>query len=197
MTVSDGTAAIDGAELCQQCGLCCDGTLFSNIVLQAEEREYVESLGLEVFSDDDGKTWAPEPCPAFVDGCCSLYQIGRPKTCMTYECGLLKGYALGQAVLDDCMAVVRLVWSLARTLELEIGLPVGGYNRRAMQQFLEEFRPFENPERYGRLLVAWYRLDVLGNKYFSYMPRPVEVAAAAAGEALAADAPASNEPQPR
>jgi hypothetical protein len=178
------SVAPDGGDLCQQCGLCCDGSLFSHITMTAPEREFVESLGLVVESDGN-EVWATEPCPAFVEGCCSLYERGRPATCITYECGLLKGYTLGQAVLDDCLGVVRLVWSLARTLELEMGLPIGGYNRRAMQAFLDEVRPWEDQGRYETLLVTWYRLDLLGKKYFSYSPKPTEVAAAAAGQEVA------------
>jgi len=176
----------DGGDLCLECGLCCDGTLFSNIVLDVGEEEYVGSLGLEVHVRDD-KPSAPQPCPAFVDGCCSLYEVGRPHTCHTYACALLRGYQGGGAERDDCLAVIRLVRSLAREMEDELGLAPGGYNRALVGDHLERERPHDDPEAHGAFLVAFHRLMAFGIKYFGYAPRPVEQAAADAGESLATE----------
>lgn len=185
--------APNGADLCLQCGLCCDGTLFGFIKIETEEREYVESLGLNVAvvdSRDFRGAW--QPCPAFVEGCCSLYGVGRPATCGGYRCGVLIGYEEGRVGLDDGMAVIRLVWSLAREIEIEMGLPVGGYNRRVLQDYLNEVRPWENPPEHAGLLTAFYRLRVLGEKYFGYEAKPAEVDAANAGAEVVAEAAASS-----
>src|SRR4051812_7038039 len=72
-------AAPEGSELCLQCGLCCDGTMFSEVGVRPYEREYVVSLGLPVEPGLDGSGITVfQPCPAFVGGCCSLYEVGRP-----------------------------------------------------------------------------------------------------------------------
>src|SRR5262245_66177806 len=71
-------AARDGSELCLQCGLCCDGIMFSEISVRPHERDYVESLGLPVDVGLDGSgVTVFQPCPAFTEGCCSLYEVGR------------------------------------------------------------------------------------------------------------------------
>jgi hypothetical protein len=183
-------AAPDGSELCLQCGLCCDGTLFSYINLEEGEREFVESLGLEVVFDGD-LVCSPEPCPAFTGGCCSLYQRGRPETCGSDRCGLLDEYLAETRVLDEALAVVRLVWSLARQLEREMGLPFSTYHRRALQQFLDEHEPWATPTRYAHFLRAFHRLNILGEKYFNYAAKPAEVEASEAGAQVAADDAAS------
>src|SRR5262245_65319934 len=107
---------VDGSELCLQCGLCCDGTLFTNITLKPSEHAYAQSLGLAVNTTPDGGLGAPQPCSAFVDGCCSLYAVGRPAACGSYRCELLKAYAAGTRNLDEVLPVVHLVRSLAREL---------------------------------------------------------------------------------
>jgi uncharacterized protein len=179
--------ARDGSDLCLQCGLCCDGTVFSDISLLDEEEDFVVSLGLHPSRGAGKQLLAPQPCPAFVDGCCSLYTRGRPQTCHTYACGLLRGYTEGTATLDDALGVVRLVRSLAHELEDEMGLPLGGYNRARVRAHLDEVRPHDHPQGNETFLVAFHRLMGLGVKYFEYAPRPEEEAAAEAGGAVAAE----------
>lgn len=181
----------DGSDLCLQCGLCCDGTLFSNVIIEADERDFVESLGLSIEPGPNGESLTMlQPCPAFIDGCCSLYERGRPNTCDKYSCGLLTGFEAERAGLDDCLAVVRLVWSLSRELEVEMGLPLGSYNRGALQAYLREHKPWDAPADHVVFLIAFHRLNVLGNKYFGYKALASEERAAAAGEEIAADAAA-------
>jgi hypothetical protein len=181
-------SAPDGSELCLQCGLCCDGTLFTEIKMDDDERAYVESLGLVPQVAPDGAlTGPPQPCPAFRDGCCSLYEVGRPQTCGSYACGLLVSYTSGRVGLDDCLPVVHLVRSLARELEVEIGVPRGQFNRRVARDYLVEVEPWRDPARYAVMLVAFSRFNLLGHKYFGYKPVPVEEEAAAAGEAVATE----------
>jgi hypothetical protein len=186
-------AAIDGSELCLQCGLCCDGTLFHRARLAEGEQDFVESLGLIVESNRDHTIDLSLPCPAFVDGCCSLYTVPRPSVCGSYRCELLNGYVAGTKVLDDVLPLVQLVRSLARELEVEMGIPAGGYTRRALQQYLAEIAsmvapdaPMVRPEL-ERFLVAFSRLNLLGVKYFCYGPVPIEEQIAAVAEQVAAE----------
>ncbi|HEY3674069.1 MAG TPA: hypothetical protein VGN51_24260 [Acidimicrobiia bacterium] len=171
----------DGADLCLRCGLCCDGTVFGRITIEPDEEEFVLARGLSPSYGDDGTFASPQPCPAFVDGCCALFERGRPKTCITYTCGLLRGYTEGTAAMDDCLGVVRLVRSLAHELEDEMGLPLGSYSRARLNQHLAAHAPQEDLEHHESFLVAFHRLMALGVKYFDYNPQPEETAAADAG----------------
>jgi hypothetical protein len=171
----------DGAELCFRCGLCCDGTIFSTITLEPQEEEFVRERGLTPTRWDDGQLTAPQPCTAFVEGCCALFERGRPQTCTTYTCGLLRGYLDHTAAMDDCLGVIRLVRSLAHELEGEMGLPLGGYSRVQLNRHLTEHSPQDDPDAHEPFLIALHRLMALGVKYFEYDPRPDEAAAADAG----------------
>ena len=185
--------AVDGSELCLQCGLCCDGTLFAHITLLEREQDFVASLGLVAEAKPDGRLAVGQPCPAFVEGCCSLYAVGRPATCGSYRCALLDGYVAGTRQLDEVLPVVHLVRSLTRELEVEMGIPAGQYTRGALQAYLSELEPWKVaagvpvvPPELVRFLVAFSRLNLLGVKYFGYQPESIEVQASAVGEQVAA-----------
>ena len=188
--------AVDGSELCLQCGLCCDGTLFAFARLYESEREFTESLGLEVAERPGGAgLGAVLPCPRFVDGCCSLYTVPRPAICGDYQCALLTGYVAGTRRLDEVLPVVQLVRSLTRELEVEMGIPAGAYTRSGVLQYLAEIEPWivapgapTVPQELVRFLGAFSRLNLLGVKYFGYEPVPLEVKTAAVGEQVAAGA---------
>ena len=186
-------AEIDGSELCLQCGLCCDGTLFTDAVLQDGEQDFTESLGMVVETKPDGTRGNAElPCPLFLDGCCSVYTSPRPHICGAYRCELLNAYAAGAKTMEEVLPVVHLVRSLVRELEVEMGLPSGAYTRRKLQQYLFEMAPravtadtITAAPEYVHFLVAYSRMGLLGVKYFNYQPVDAEKLAEAAGRELA------------
>ena len=188
--------AIDGSELCLQCGMCCDGTLFPIATLKEGEQAFAESLGLVVESQPDGSVLGFQlRCPRFVDGGCSIYAHPRPHICGAYHCELLKGYEAGTMELDEALPVVQLFRSLARELEVSMGIPAGHYTRSAVQQYLAEIETWiipagapALPPALVRFLVAFHRLNLLGVKYFGYSPELIEERAAAAGAKVAAGA---------
>jgi hypothetical protein len=181
-------AAPDGSELCLQCGLCCDGTLFAHIDIKEGELEYAESLGLEVEVGENGEvSGAPEPCTAFLDGCCSLYRVGRPQACGEYRCELLNQYVARSRSLDDALGVVQLVRTLSREIEVEMQVPLGAYNRRAVLRYLNDVDPSNTPTDHGRFLVAFHRLNLLGERYFRYDSKPRETEASDAGARVVAE----------
>ena len=180
----------DGSELCLECGLCCDGTMFREIAVRPYEREYVESLGLPVQTGLDGCGAAVlQPCPAFINGCCALYEVGRPATCHTYACKLLQDFESGQATIDDALTVIQRVRSLARELEMEMRMSLGTYNRRAATEYLLDQRPWESPSEHASLLVASHAFHLLGINYFEYNPAEVETQAADASAETANEDP--------
>jgi hypothetical protein len=144
------------------------------------------SLGLEVRTEANMLV-SPQPCPAFREGCCSLYQQGRPQTCHTYRCGVLNGYVEGSATLDDGIAVIGLVRSIVREIEIEMGIPIGSHNRALLTDYFNEHQPWDTPAEHARLLVAFARYRRLGEQHFGFEAKPVEQQAAAAGERLAAE----------
>lgn len=96
-------------QLCLACGLCCDGTLFDNVVLQpGDDAKRLKSLGLPVTLSRGKEPVArfPQPCAALCkDRTCRVY-AHRPKQCRTYECMVFKEAEDGRL---EHAAALRLV----------------------------------------------------------------------------------------
>lgn len=96
--------------LCTECGLCCNGSLFSDVELASpRELSALEVLGLEVEEDDDtSEGLLLQPCGALNGTRCSIY-AHRPKCCRTFECRLLRDTEQGIVTLDQARQIVREV----------------------------------------------------------------------------------------
>ena len=82
------TTTID--QLCPNCGLCCDSTLFADVELRAgDDAARLKKLGLTLEKKGKSKTAFAQPCACFNGKLCTIYQ-DRPKRCGLFECGLLK-----------------------------------------------------------------------------------------------------------
>jgi Fe-S-cluster containining protein len=83
--------AINGIEqLCPNCGLCCDSTLFADVELRAgDDAKRLAKLGLTLEQKTKSKVAFAQPCACFDGKLCGIYQ-DRPKRCRLFECGLLK-----------------------------------------------------------------------------------------------------------
>jgi Fe-S-cluster containining protein len=95
----------DGSQLCLACGLCCTGFLHPNAILQIDETQQADELGLTWYAQETGLVF-DLPCPCFREGRCSVYP-NRPKVCGEYRCRLLRKYLSGAIELDVGLAVVR------------------------------------------------------------------------------------------
>lgn len=91
------------ASLCTSCGLCCDGSLHTHIVLKESEIEPAFELGLPVLTD--GRCGSALPCPKLVDRRCSIYRQ-RPNACQGYKCQLLYDLEADRVSLPDALKTV-------------------------------------------------------------------------------------------
>jgi Fe-S-cluster containining protein len=77
-------------QLCPNCGLCCDSTLFADVEVRAgDDAEQLVQFGLKLEKKRQGKIAFAQPCACFDGKFCKIYD-DRPKRCQTFECGLLK-----------------------------------------------------------------------------------------------------------
>ena len=77
-----------GQSLCLNCGMCCEGTIFSYVPLHATEPvEELRQVGLPIEQRIEGFRLLL-PCSAFRNGKCQTYGF-RPKNCSGYRCRLL------------------------------------------------------------------------------------------------------------
>jgi Fe-S-cluster containining protein len=82
---------VNGIEqLCPNCGLCCDSTLFADVELRAgDDARRLKKLGLTLEKKSRTKIAFAQPCACFDGKLCGIYQ-DRPKRCRTFVCGLLQ-----------------------------------------------------------------------------------------------------------
>jgi Fe-S-cluster containining protein len=83
--------AVNGIDqLCPNCGLCCDSTLFADVELRAgDDVKHLKKLGLSLAKKGRSKIAFAQPCACFDGKLCGIYS-DRPKRCRTFVCGLLK-----------------------------------------------------------------------------------------------------------
>lgn len=99
-----------GARLCGACGLCCDGTLFDLVKLEAsDDAPKLKALGLPVTLSRGRAPVArfPQPCAALCeDRMCRLY-ADRPWQCRVFECGVFKDAKAGRITFAVALRRVR------------------------------------------------------------------------------------------
>ena len=90
--------------LCQSCGLCCDGSLFSRVPLGVAEQVPEEKLA--VVTNALGGRHVPQRCAALSGTACQVY-TERPLACRRYECLLFGALRGGEVSLVDALEVVQ------------------------------------------------------------------------------------------
>ena len=97
-------------NICIECGLCCDGSMFNKARMdKQDDPAFLKQMGVESFTVDD-KPFFQLPCRAQKGKRCSLYHDERRfKVCRTFNCKLLKQYLSAEisspAALDIIMEV--------------------------------------------------------------------------------------------
>jgi Fe-S-cluster containining protein len=101
--------------LCQSCGLCCDGSLFSRVPLGVSE-QVPEQLG--VVTNEKGGRHVPQRCAALEGSVCRVY-AQRPLACRRYECLLFGALREGEVALPEALEVVRRAQALVASRAAE------------------------------------------------------------------------------
>jgi Fe-S-cluster containining protein len=164
---------IESADLCLECGLCCNGVIFADVELQTTEvqslRSKVQSLRL---SGKNG-TKLPQPCAAF-DGCrCRVY-AERPTYCRQFECLLLKNVQSGRIGRTEGSRMVRTakeraekVRSLLRELgDSDEGTALSLRFQRAAKRYEKAPLTDGKAEIYADLTLAVHDLNMLVREAF-------------------------------
>ncbi len=149
-------------QLCPNCGLCCDSTLFADVELRAgDSAKRLAELGLAIEEKGRGKLAFAQPCACFDGKLCGIYG-DRPKRCRTFECGLLKrvgademtaGAALKK--ISDAKILVKKVRELLRSLGQDDGrLALTKCYAQAMSAPVDLSASENNSELRGELMLA-------------------------------------------
>jgi Fe-S-cluster containining protein len=147
-------------QLCPNCGLCCDSTLFADVELRAgDDARRLAKLGLSLVKKGKSKIAFTQPCACFDSKLCKIYS-DRPKRCRSFECGLLNKISAGEMSADAALKKISTARALAkkvRTLLQSLGQRPGEMAlmkcyAQAMQEPMDLARD-DNKQR-GELLLA-------------------------------------------
>ncbi|MCX5784511.1 MAG: hypothetical protein NTX59_02370 [Elusimicrobia bacterium] len=123
-------------NICIECGLCCDGTLFPKAIIKNnDDPAFLKEMEVESFSEG-GKRYFRLPCRGQKGKLCALYSDERRyEICKTFRCRLLRQYAAGEISYDSSIAVIKEALSLGlRVKEFSGRLRAAGISS-------EEFMP--------------------------------------------------------
>ncbi len=134
------------STLCQRCGLCCDGNMFTAIPLRPAEVDGLRELSLPVRIGPAGAPSLAQRCTALEGRCCTVY-AGRPEVCRRYRCLLLTALVEAEVSLEEALAVVE--GAHARIAAVAAALPPSSPG--APQAVLQRARQEDLPEHGGPL----------------------------------------------
>jgi Fe-S-cluster containining protein len=149
-------------QLCPNCGLCCDSTLFADVELRAgDDAKRLAKLGLSLEKKGQRKLAFAQPCACFDGNLCKIYD-DRPKRCRTFECGLLKKVGADEmttgAALKKISAAKILVSKVRELLRLpgqnDERLALTKRYSQAMSAPVDLSASKNDPELRGELMLA-------------------------------------------
>jgi len=110
MTETDTTQPGDRASgnICIQCGLCCDGSMFAHAGIDKnDDMTFLKQMGVESFTIRD-KLFFTLPCMGQEGKLCMIYNDARRfNVCRTFKCRLLKQYISSEISYDSAVDVIR------------------------------------------------------------------------------------------
>ncbi len=148
-------------QLCPNCGLCCDSTLFADVELRASDNAArLSRLGLTLLKKNKFTTAFAQPCAGFDGKLCRIY-ADRPKRCQLFECGLLK--RVESKEITPAAALKKITAARAQAEQVRGLLRLMGQNKEQMaltHRYAEAMSaPIDmsdetNAERHGELMLA-------------------------------------------
>ena len=176
LTPEDGKS-VEGLtqSLCLSCGLCCDGTLFSEVPLKpTDDIAAFAAKGLQI-SVGAGSRTLKQPCPAHKSCACTVY-ADRPSTCRAYQCVLLKRIERNEISRDAALGVIRETISLINDVREQM-LGASGDSEWHMSKFtsglkehMREISPDQREKCYAPLFRTFVALQSRLDKYFRIEP---------------------------
>ena len=152
------------SKICVQCGMCCDGTLFTKARIKNSEDELLaKSLGLNIFSTSDSKIFFEQPCQLF-NKTCTSYE-NRPHVCSKFICDPLQKVRANDITFDDAENQILLTLKIRGQL-MEAASLIPDYNNHSVQQLLAEITPKPSSKilQHKPLLLQIVSLRVLLSK---------------------------------
>lgn len=154
-------------SICAGCGICCDGSLFSHVIVREEDQKAVASANLPV-SELEGTPIFRLPCAMLMAGMCSVYAI-RPSTCRRYRCKLLRNVDQGEVSEAEARDKIATAKNMARDLRQASAVARNPGERKALTAKLKEgFGECDDEERTERakLLLRLASFEYYVSRWF-------------------------------
>ncbi len=104
------------SSLCKSCGLCCDGSMFVGVHLQAgDSAPALKQLGFRI-QHKKKYDFFNQPCSAFKNNCCAVY-TARPVRCRVFECQQLKRLFQGETTEDEALKKIKEAQSMIAVIK--------------------------------------------------------------------------------
>lgn len=117
-------------RLCLDCGLCCNGVLFDQVVLQPEDNaKALSAIGLKIKK----KQFFAQPCSALCGVLCTIY-ADRPVRCRKFVCRQHQKVAAGKLTEEAAMSRIREVQQQVAAVEKLLGLSSDDNLRKSLAQ---------------------------------------------------------------
>lgn len=163
-------SAID--QLCPNCGLCCDGTLFADVELRVgDDAKRLVELGLSLKKKGRVKVAFTQPCACFDGRLCKIYGE-RPKYCRLFECGLLKKVLAGEMTASAALNKIAAAKELIKNVEKLLGaFERDNANAALSERYASAMRkPLDlasgHADRHGQLMRAYSDLMAVVQRDF-------------------------------
>lgn len=167
----------DAEALCTQCGVCCDGMLFTQFEFEPDEDVSVlKATGLRVLQGAKNEQGC-FPCTALKGTSCSVYEH-RPRICRDFRCGLLRRLEKGEIGLEEAIertgTAKRLRTELVEQVRASFPIPDGVSVGEMMEQ-VDLQGIAKSPARrreHAAILLRWTALSTFISRYFDAETRP-------------------------
>ncbi|HYH97176.1 YkgJ family cysteine cluster protein [Hyalangium sp.] len=153
------------STLCQRCGLCCDGSLFSSLPLRYSEVEAMQRLSLPVVNRPDGTPGLEQRCAALKGQCCTVY-AERPEQCRRYRCFLLTALAEGEVSPEEAQVVVDEAHARIRAVEALLPSERADSPRAVLQRARKEDLPENGGPLPPQTQEVWAQAESYLDRHF-------------------------------
>lgn len=160
-------------RLCLKCGLCCNGVLFADVVLQSGDKsEPLQRVGVPLLPKGN-KLKFNQPCPCLEGLRCRIYGE-HPLRCRKFDCRLLMKAKAGQMTILTALRIIheaqkqaKVIRKLLRQLgQMDEHLPLSQRCQAIMKQPIDLSLGAVYSRRRGKLLVAVCELTALTRQEF-------------------------------
>jgi uncharacterized protein len=153
------------STLCQGCGLCCDGNLFSSLPLRRSEVAAMQRLSLPVVDRADGTPGLEQRCTALDGRCCTVY-AERPEACRRYRCYLFTALSEGELTLEEARAVVDEAHARINAVEAVLPPARAGFPRAVLQRARKDDLPENGGPLPPQAQEIWDRAEAYLDRHF-------------------------------